>query len=93
MPSSKPTRRHFTDAARAAAKEARRRKQQVRATMGFDCPEIFVVRRPGGTLQYHWEIRRFGGVVLDRSDAAFARILDARFAGERVLSKRPEQIQ
>jgi hypothetical protein len=92
MPSGKLTRRHFTDAARAAALAAKLRKQEVRAAMGNNCPEVFVVRHLGGTLEFQWEIRRFGGVVVDRSTSVFLRTSDARSAGNHALSSHLEQV-
>ncbi|WP_237482956.1 hypothetical protein [Lichenibacterium dinghuense] len=65
MPLTRPTRRHFTEAARAAAIEARRRKRE--AALPRDTLEVFVVRRPTGGLEYGWEIRRFGALVFDKS--------------------------
>lgn len=86
MPLKKPTRRHFTPAAQAAAIEARRRKREAAAPR--DTPEVFVVRLPGTHLQFRWEIRRFGAVVLDRSSADYSTVLGARSAGHRALSGR-----
>ena len=93
MPPGKTTRRHFTDAARAAALKARRRKQESRAAVENDGPEVFVVRHLGGILAFHWELRRFGGVVVDRSDAVFPCTSEARAAGDRALSRRLEQVR
>ena len=92
MPSAQSKRRHFTDAARAAARLARERKREVRAAMGSDVPEIFVVRHGDCTLQFHWEIRRFGGVVLDRSEAMFSSTVAARLAATRALANRMEEV-
>ena len=94
MPYGKPTRRHFTDLARAAAQEGRRRRQEARAVVSKDCPEVFVVRHlGGGTLAFLWEIRRFGGVVVDRSTEIFVRTSDARAAGDHALSRHLEQVR
>ena len=93
MPLDKPTRRRFNDAARAAALEARRRKRETQSVTANDGPEVFVVRQFGSTLQFHWELRRFGGGVLDRSETAFSGALDARSAGERALSNRSGQVR
>ena len=86
MSLSKPTRRHFTDAARAAALEARRRKRDSALPAGV--PEVFVVRRPNAGSGYGWEVRRFGGLVLDRSLTGYSTMQGARFAGETALSSR-----
>ena len=79
-----PSRRHFTDAARAAALEARRRKREAAIPRGT--PEVFVVRLPGASLLFGWEIRRFGAVVLDRSRADYPTMRDAYVAGREALS-------
>ncbi len=86
MPLSEPTRRRFTDAARAAALEARRRKRET--AIPRETPDVFVVRLPGAALQFGWEIRRFGAVVLDRSRADYATTRDAYAAGREALSGR-----
>ena len=80
----RPNRRHFTDAARAAAKEARRRKKEMQADPNR--PEIFVARAGPESRCFVWEIRRFGGVLLDRGTAPFEDAAEARLAGKRALS-------
>lgn len=77
-------RRHFTEAARAAAMASRLRKQQIAAPL--DAPEVFIVRSTSASGPYAWEIRRFGGLVLDRSSGGFLDPGEARRAGERVLT-------
>ena len=90
MPSNKTNRRHFTDAARAAAAETKRRKRETALPRGV--PEVFVVRRPIANLVFGWEIRRFGAVVLDKSRADYPTMQGARSAGEAALSSRaPER--
>lgn len=86
MPARKPTRRHFTAAAQAAAIEARRRKRE--AALPRDLPEVFVVRRPGAGLVFGWEIRRFGAVVLDAGSTDYSTMQGARSAGKSALSSR-----
>lgn len=86
MPLSKPTGRHFTEAARAAAIEGRRRKAAEAAAVPRDMPEVYVVRLQGAHLRFEWEIRRFGAVVLDRSITSYPTMQEARSAGEAALS-------
>ena len=77
------SRRHFTEAARAAAREARRRKKE--QPQDSSRPEIFVVRGVDDERRFEWEIRRFGGVVLDCSRARYDTIQDAHAAGRQAL--------
>ncbi len=84
MPADRPSKRHFTEAARAAALEARRRKREQALPSGI--PEVFVIRRPIGGRGYGWEIRRFGGVILDRSSTHYSTMQGARFAGHSALT-------
>lgn len=76
-------RRHFTEAARAAAIEARRRKR-VNA-VPLDVLRLFVVRPAQTHGVFGWEIRRFGGVVLHRSVVEYSTMAEARAAGEQAL--------
>lgn len=78
------TRCRFTDASRAAAKISNRKRMEMRGVV--DTPEVFVVRLPISGLSFVWEIRRFGGFVLSRSQVVFTDLSDARSAGERALS-------
>ncbi len=84
MLASRPSKRRFSEAARAAAMEARRRKRE--EAVPLDTPEVFVVRRPDAGLGYGWEIRRFGGVVIDREDVGYSTPGAARSAGVQALS-------
>ena len=71
----KPTNRHFTEAARAAAKIARQlEKEQARVP---NRPEVFAVRDTSDAHSFEWQIRRFGGVVLDTSMTRFASVCQA----------------
>lgn len=79
------SRRHFTDAARAAAVEARRRKRET--AVPRETPEIYVVRLPGAHLRFSWEIRRFGAVVLEKAETSYPTMQDARAAGETILAR------
>ncbi len=83
MSLSKPNRRHFTPAARAAAIEERRRRWK--ATPPRDTLEVFVVRRSTANLVFGWEIRRFGAVVIDKSVPDYSSMQEARSAGEAAL--------
>lgn len=84
MSSLKTTRRHFTEAARAAAVVARRRKYET--AVPRETPAVYVVRLAGANLQFGWEIRRFGALVLDKSSAEYPTTQDALSAGEAVLN-------
>lgn len=79
------SKRHFTDAARAAAVEARRRKRET--AIPRQTPEVYVVRVPGACLQFGWEIRRFGAVVLERAETSYPTMQAARTAGETTLAR------
>ena len=80
---SSPTKRHFTEAARAAALAARRRKQQHKVDPNR--PEVFVVRGVEDARLYEWEIRRFGGILLQASSARFETRQAAQSAGALAL--------
>jgi hypothetical protein len=49
--------------------------------------EVFVIRMSGGR-SYGWEIRQFGGVVIDRAEASFGTPAEAQEDGGRVLAGR-----
>ncbi len=52
-----------------------------------DAPRLFVVRLGAGpTLCYGWEIRKFGSIVLNRSETSFETQLLAQMAGEKALT-------
>ncbi len=80
---SAPSRHRFTAAARAAAMEARRRRQE--NSLPKDTPEVFAVRLPLAGMTFGWEIRRFGSVVLARGAETFETAAEARVAGEAAL--------
>ena len=82
MPSCPPTRRYFTEAARIAAAAARKAKQE--APDAFGLPELFVVK--AGAHAFTWELRRFGGVVLQRGPEAFDSAAQAQADGEAALA-------
>ena len=74
--------RRFTEAAREAAAAAREAKRERPDRFGE--PELFIVRAEG--FGFGWELRRFGGVVLQRSAEVFAVAASAREAGEMALT-------
>lgn len=74
-------RRRFTEAARIAAAEARKAKREGPDTFGS--PELFVVK--AGERSFTWELRRFGGVLLQRGPASFDSMALARIDGEAAL--------
>ena len=79
----KPTNRHFTDAAREAAKVARRIKTE--QAQDPNRPEVFVVRGTEDERRFCWQIRRFGGLVLDSSASRYDSIHAAQSAGRKAL--------
>lgn len=84
-PSEKEVGRRITEKARAARAEALRRAREnpvPKETIG-----VFVTRVPGGN-HYGWEIRQFGGVVLERGPGTFATSAEAQADGERALADR-----
>ena len=78
------TRRHFTEAAREAAL-ARRREIAAMPKDPTGTLALFIVRGAERGNDYGWEIRRFGGVVLERSESSFGTMSAARAAGQRAL--------
>ena len=74
--------RHFTEAARKAAAAARAAKRETADTFGF--PEMFIVK--AGERTFTWELRRFGGVLLERGIEAFVSEALARVDGEAVMA-------
>ncbi len=61
-------RRYFTEAAREAARSARAAKRE--EPDDFGTPEVFVVK--AGDRTFTWEIRRFGGLLIQRGAEFFA---------------------
>lgn len=74
-----------TKKARAALAEARQRAKENPAPQ--ESVKVFVLRIPGGNL-YEWEIRQFGGVVLERAQKSFATPAQAQADGTRALAGR-----
>ena len=75
--------RHFTDAARAAAVAARRAKAA--EFQSFGVPELFVVRASSGDMAFTWELRRFGGVVIQKGANSHPTMALAKAAGLHAL--------
>ena len=50
-------------------------------------PEVFVVRMPLPGALFGWEIRRFGAIVLQRSEMGYAAPALARVAGDRAMDE------
>ncbi len=80
----RPTKRHFTDAARAAAM-AKRRELSLNPR-DPTTPEIFVVRLAPASKAFTWEIRRFGGVIIERGEMGFASTSQAYGNGALALA-------
>ena len=74
--------RHFTEAARQAARSARAAKHAEPDRFGV--PEVFVVK--AGDRAFTWELRRFGGLLLQRGAESFTSQTLARADGELALS-------
>lgn len=78
------TRRHFTEAARQAAL-ARRREIAALPKQPSGTLALFIVRGHERGNDYGWEIRRFGAIVMARSERGFPGQIAARQAGEVAL--------
>ena len=84
-PSEKEVGRHIAKEARAALAEARRRARE--NPVAPEIAKVFVTRVPGGTL-YRWEIRQYGGIVLEKGLGSFATSAEAQADGARALAGR-----
>ena len=71
--------------ARTALAEARQRAKEAPALR--ETLKVFVIRSPGGKL-YGWEIRQFGGVVIEKGQESFATSAEAQADGARALAGR-----
>lgn len=69
-------------AARAAAAEVREARRA--DPYAFGRPELFVVA--AGHRAFAWELRRFGGVILERGLERYSDMVAARADGERALA-------
>ena len=74
-------RRHFTEAARIAAAAGRAAKRA--APDRFGEPEVFITK--AGDKTFAWELRRFGGVLLQRGDVEHSNRAAAEAAGAEAL--------
>ena len=74
--------RHFTEAALRAARAARAAKRAEADHFGE--PELYITR--AGDKAFTWELRRFGGVVLQRGEEPFITRAEAEAAGAAALS-------
>ena len=75
--------RAFTAAARTRAAEVRR---EIAELSKGDSLSAFVVREPMPGKGYRWEIRRYGGLLVERSPFTFTDGPEAGQAGERALA-------
>ena len=82
---SETTRRYFSQAAREAALAVRLANRKLPGDFGR--PEVFVVRMPQPGTMFGWEIRRFGAIVLHRSEAGYRAPALARLAGEVAMAE------
>ena len=80
--SDDPRKRFLSPQAKRAAIEARRRLAE-QSPPG--APQVFVVRL-AGTQPFGWEIRKFGSIILSRSETGFGTQAIARTAGEEALT-------
>lgn len=78
----KKSKRHFTEAARRASIIARAAKRAEPDRFGE--PELYIMR--AGDKAFTWELRRFGGVVLQRGEGTFATRAEAEAAGADALT-------
>jgi hypothetical protein len=83
---SAKTRRHFTEAARQAAL-ARRREIAALPKVPSGTLALFIIRGAEHGNDYGWEIRRFGAIVVARSECGYPAPLAARQAGEEALGR------
>ena len=84
MPICEKTRRHFTEAARAAAALARQRKREHKARFPEEHQLVMVVvRAADGAKGFAWQIRRFGQMQpVAQSSGIFADPGDAGRSGQ-----------
>lgn len=78
-----------SEVARAAALETRaQRLAQGLIEVGDGAaPSLFIVRTDGAAAACRWEIRRFGALVLSRSETDFPDAAAARREGEAALAR------
>lgn len=73
------TRRYFTEAAREGAK-AKRREMALNPRDKLAL-ELFVVRLAPSAAAFTWEIRQFGGIILERGETGFPSMRQAYSSG------------
>lgn len=78
------SRRHFTQAARDASVAAKRAKSTMMQDIA--APRVFITRLTSFPMPFGWEIRRFGGLILGRSEMGYPTVALARSAGEKTLA-------
>jgi hypothetical protein len=83
-PSEKEIGRQTTNKARAALAEARQRAKD--SPSDKKALKVFVTRVSG--VSYGWEIRQFGGILLEKGLGSFATAAEAQADGGRVLASR-----
>ena len=81
--------RVFTDAARAKAVEVRREKAQLPKGDGLS---TFMVREHLPKNLFGWEIRRHGGLIVERGPSTFTTGAKAMEAGESALAALRTQV-
>ena len=74
-----------TPEGKQASVEGRRRREA--GLPEIDAPAVFVVRLAGAQA-FGWEIRKFGGIVLAKSDERFATSQEAQIAGQTAIAAR-----
>lgn len=84
-PSARSPKSFCTEKARAALVEARRRSRDNHGLK--PALEVFVTRLSGQT-SYGWQIRQFGGVIIEEGRASFGTSEEAKAEGERALAAR-----
>lgn len=80
------TRHYFTEAARAAG--AAKKREMAPHPRDIRAPELFVVRLVPTAVAFTWEIRQFGGIVLDRGETSFPSMRQAHSNGILALAAR-----
>lgn len=88
MPMERKPRNTRSEIARAAAAKARaiRRAEGGPDVVDSSIPSLFLVRVDANLAACRWEIRRFGAVVLCRSERVYTDPDVARSEGERALT-------
>ncbi len=80
----------FSAAARTAAAVKRRERSRL-AAENFNEPMVFALRAPAPQQGYIWEIRKFGGVSMERGGQCYATAAEARQAGLKVIESQKQK--